>query len=140
VQLVGIRHVALSVRDLERSAAWYSEVLGFVELFRETGPERSTVIMKRPDTDLLVGLVEFAGPSGDGFDPRHTGLDHLCFVVPSRADLDAWVTQFSHLGVTQSPIVDMATGPILNFRDPDGIALSLATPAEHRPPTLRKEP
>lgn len=35
MQLAGIRHVALSVRDLERSAAWYGEVLGFVELFRE---------------------------------------------------------------------------------------------------------
>lgn len=54
--------------------------------------------MKRPDTELLVGLVEFAGPSGDGFDPRRAGLDHLCFLVPSRAELDAWAEQFSNLG------------------------------------------
>ena len=33
MQLEGIDHVALSVRDVERSANWYIEVLGFERLY-----------------------------------------------------------------------------------------------------------
>ncbi len=32
MQLEGIDHVAMGVRDVERSAKWYSEVLGFERL------------------------------------------------------------------------------------------------------------
>lgn len=35
MQLEGIDHVALSVRDVERAAQWYIEVLGFEPRFQE---------------------------------------------------------------------------------------------------------
>ncbi|MEP7072111.1 MAG: VOC family protein [Verrucomicrobiota bacterium] len=33
MKLAGLDHVALSVRDVERSAAWYAEVFGFRNLY-----------------------------------------------------------------------------------------------------------
>jgi catechol 2,3-dioxygenase-like lactoylglutathione lyase family enzyme len=38
--LTGVRHVAVTVSDLERSAGWYATVLGLEEQFREASPSR----------------------------------------------------------------------------------------------------
>jgi hypothetical protein len=35
-----------------------------------------------------------------------TGLDHVSFGVPQRADLDTWAGHFKKLNVSQSPIND----------------------------------
>ena len=39
-ELLGFHHCALTVRNRDASAAWYAEVLGFEELFREEGDDR----------------------------------------------------------------------------------------------------
>lgn len=38
--LVGIHHPAVTVGDLDASAGWYANLLGFEEVFREDGPGR----------------------------------------------------------------------------------------------------
>jgi glyoxylase I family protein len=126
--ITGVRHVGLSVSDAGRSAQWYTTVLGFSELFRETSGDRTAIILRAPDAGVLIGLVHFAASSRDTFTPYRTGLDHLCLLVPTRADLEKWATRLDDHQVPNSGIAEMATGPILNFKDPDGIALALATP------------
>lgn len=126
--ITGVRHLALSVRDLDRSVAWYGDVLGFEVNFRESQPTRSAAVMHIPGTDVILGLVSFADGSGDVFTPTRTGLDHLCFRVPDREALQAWARRFEEKGVTYSDIVETHRGPMLNFKDPDGIALALALP------------
>jgi len=37
MQLEGIDHVALGVRDIERSVKWYTEVLGFSDFMKACG-------------------------------------------------------------------------------------------------------
>lgn len=130
--ITGFRHIGLTVADLDRSAAWYAEVLGFRELFREAEGKRSAVVMGLPGASLIVGLVHFADGANDAFTPFRTGLDHLCFAVASREDLEAWAARLDAHRVTHSGVVEMATSPILNFKDPDGIALAFALPP--RPP------
>jgi catechol 2,3-dioxygenase-like lactoylglutathione lyase family enzyme len=126
--IAGVRHVGFSVNDVDRSAQWYKDVLGFIELFRETNDDRASVILKAADASLIVGLNHHAAGSGDAFTPLRTGLDHLCLLVSTEADLEAWVARLDEHNVSHSGILEMATGPILNFKDPDGIALALATP------------
>ena len=124
--ITAFRHIGLTVTDLDRSVAWYTNVLGFQELFRESQPDRSAVILRLPDAPVMLGLVKFPAAPGDRFTPQRTGLDHLCFAVSSREDLHAWTARLDRHGVPHSGIVGMATSPIVNFKDPDGIALALA--------------
>lgn len=126
MNLSSYRHVGLTVTDLERSANWYRDTLGFSELFRESEGHRSAVIMSVPGTQLILGLVRFDDGATDAFSPFRTGLDHLCFGVASRADVIEWAAQLDERGVPHSGVVEMKTSPIVNFKDPDGIALAIA--------------
>ena len=128
MSITGFRHAGLTVTDLERSVAWYADVLGFKELFRETRGQRTAVIMGMPTTSLLLGLNHSADGTNDAFTPFRTGLDHLCFAVASREEVNAWATRLAEHGVAHSGVIEMKTSPIVNFKDPDGIALAIAVP------------
>ncbi len=123
--LVGLHHAALTVRDRDASAEWYGAVLGLVELFREDAEDRHACVMRFPAGGYSVALVEHRGGPSAVFDATVTGLDHLAFTVAARTDLDEWATQLSSTGVEHSGVVEIPPGAILNFRDPDGIALAL---------------
>lgn len=124
--LTGFRHAGLTVTDLDRSERWYAEVLGLRPLFRESEGTRSAVIMGLEGTSLMLGLVHFSDGANDGFSPFRTGLDHLCLAVASRRDVEEWAARLDAQGVTNSGVVEMKTSPIVNFKDPDGIALAIA--------------
>jgi len=128
MNISGFRHAGLTVTDLDRSAAWYSHVLGFRELFREAEGQRTAAILGMPGTSLLLGLVQYADGANDAFSPFRTGLDHLCFAVSSREEVNGWANKLDELGVSNSGVVEMKTSPIVNFKDPDGIALAIAVP------------
>jgi glyoxylase I family protein len=61
----------------------------------------------------------------EAFDPRHSGLDHLAFTVGTLDELRTWATKLSTASVIHSGVVEIPSGAILNFKDPDGIALAL---------------
>lgn len=123
-ELVGLHHVALTVTDLERSLGWYVGVLGLEELFRETGDVRLASVLGFPNGGFAIGLVQHARTDG-GFDPRTIGLDHVSFAVKFEEDLDDWVERLDAAGVEHSGVLAVPPGAILNFEDPDGIALSI---------------
>jgi len=79
-------------------------------------------------TSLMLGLVHFADGANDGFSALRTGLDHLCLAVPSRREVEDWAARLDARGVANSGVVEMKTSPIVNFKDPDGIALAIAVP------------
>jgi glyoxylase I family protein len=62
---------------------------------------------------------------GSPFSPSRTGLDHVAFTAATRADLDAGIARLDELGVVHSGAIDVPPGTIVNFSDPDGIALAL---------------
>ena len=122
-----IHHVAVNVRDIEKSERWYSEVLGFTRLAPFKGDRFERVIM-RHSSGVVLGLTRHDDPqAGAAFNERRTGLDHLAFEVNSREELDAWVARFDELGVAHSGVTETPlTGSFLiAFRDPDNLQLEM---------------
>jgi len=124
-ELIGFHHVGITVTDLDKSAKWYADVLGFEELFREESDERRASVMRFPGGSTGVGLVEHRANDGTAFDPTRLGLDHLAFTVATQAEMEQWAQRLTAAGVEHSGAIDIPPGAILNFKDPDGVALSL---------------
>jgi glyoxylase I family protein len=125
----GVAHVSLTVTDLERSKRWYAELLGWEELMAGESGGVSFGVGVLPGGHVLA-LRQHPDGTRDKFDPRRTGLDHLSLDVGSADQLSHWERRFVDLGVSFTPTQDMPYGHVLNFKDPDGIALELfAAPA-----------
>lgn len=138
-----IHHMRMTVTDVERSKAFYTEVLGFEVAVAgpppPDDPSHEAVVESLQGGVILMHQGMFFGlrpadpdrvAEGDYFDALRVGLDHLSFGVPSRADLDRAVALLHERGVDHGPIRDLtALGlSFLAFFDPDGIALELTAP------------
>jgi len=135
----GFSHVRLTVTDLARSRAFYERVFGF-DVAYEAPPEDADQATKDALGFLYGGVIYAFGmgnllglrpvaPGGDAFDEDRVGLDHLSLRLSSRADLDAAVAVLDELGVAHEEPKDLGMMWILEFRDPDGVALELTAPA-----------
>ena len=125
-----IHHLGLTVRDVDASAAWYQEVLGFQRAGEYSAPDgaRRKVFLRHDGLRARLGLTQHQHGNREGFDETRIGLDHLSFAVSSRKDLDDWAQRFSDAGVTFSPVAMANSIPgaaALVFRDPDTIQLEL---------------
>ena len=128
VALANLHHIALTVTDLEASIRWYERVFGISYKMEETHEGGVGKLLADDQWRLTIVLHRHEANQRERFSERRTGLDHVGFSVPSRADLEAWQRHLRELGVTQSPIADRPYGSVLVFRDPDNIQLELIAP------------
>ena len=127
-------HVRLTVTDIARSRAFYDRVFGLPVAFEL--PEDADDVTREQLSFLFGGVIYRLGDSlfglrpvaQDRFDEDRVGLDHLSFSLPGRDDIDAAAAQLDDLGVAHSGVKDIGAGYILEFRDPDNIALELFAP------------
>ena len=89
-EFAAVSHIDLSVSDVEKSAAWYCDVLGLKRLRRSDLDNRIMIVLRHEDTGLIIGLNQHQVQGADRFDEHSPGLDHIGFSVPERADLDVW--------------------------------------------------
>jgi len=121
-----VHHLGLTVSDVERSRAFYTEVLGF----QEAAPLQGGVLLS--NGTILIGIRTATDPSqataGDRFNENRVGLDHLSFGASSRADLDRAVEVLDRHGVPHGDISEAPQYGLVNlfFRDPDNIQLELS--------------
>ena len=125
VKVQKLGHVVFTVTDIERSVPWYSELLGLTKLMEEAHPDCTgyAVVLGKPDWSMCVGLHTHPTNERERFSESRTGLDHVGFMVTGRAELDAWESRLTELGVDHSPINDQEGYAVLVFRDPDNIQL-----------------
>jgi glyoxylase I family protein len=136
-----IHHLRLTVADVQRSRAFYTELLGFQIAMDAPPPADDPYHALATDLlqdgivmingDLLLGLRPVdAERANDRFDPFRCGLDHLSFSVADRSELEAAMRAFQERGVEHSDITDLPPFGIavLPFKDPDGVALELTAP------------
>ncbi|MGH8986821.1 MAG: VOC family protein [Acidimicrobiia bacterium] len=122
-EITGPHHAAFTVSDLDRSLAWYTDLLGLVELFGDDTDEVRFRVLAHPGCGWIMGLREYHTGPGDRFDEFRTGLDHFAFGVSDRATLEAWEEELGRRDITFTPITDTPVGSVIVFRDPDGIQL-----------------
>jgi len=124
-----VAHVAVTVTDLDRSTRWYSTLFESSPVLDEDETEggfHHTVFAL--DGGQLFGLHTFPTSSGDQFDERRTGLDHVAFGCANRGELQKWTERLEELGIHHDGIKDAHYGSGISFRDPDGIALEFFAP------------
>ena len=126
----GVHHVDLVVSSIERSLAFYTELLGPLgyHTVSEVEGERGETIWYIGGPGTSIGLRESQSGSG-GSDRYSLGLHHLAFEAASRADVDeraAWLrAQGAEL---ESEPQEYAYSPgyyAVFFFDPDGLKLEI---------------
>lgn len=124
-----LNHAVLYVRDAERHAAFYTDVLGFSEVTRMAmGGGRTGIFMRAPgssnDHDIaFFGLGEALGASTAG---RATvGLYHLAWEVPTLGDLADHARRLSEAGALAGAS-DHGTTKALYAVDPDGLEFEVS--------------
>ena len=133
-----LNHAVLYVRDAQRSAEFYREVLGFKRLIDTPG----AVFLQAPgstnDHDLgLFSIGEAAAPSEAG--QRTVGLYHLAWEVDTLAELQRISGELSRRGALVGAS-DHSTTKALYAKDPDGIEFEVSwlVPAERIDDSVRK--
>jgi len=136
ITTTGFNHVRLTVTDLATSRSFYDRLFGWPVAFELPADADEAT---RESLWFLFGGLIYAVPGGllglrpvapgtDAFSEDRVGLDHLSFTVASRAELDTAVALLDELGAPHEGVKDLGDMDILEFRDPDGIALELAAP------------
>ncbi|MBM7416779.1 MULTISPECIES: VOC family protein [Nocardiaceae] len=138
IAAVDYNHVRLTVSDIATSRKFYDDVFGFEVAFElPPNPDEAT---KEALGFLFGGVIyKFGGgllglrpvaPSDDTFAEDRAGLDHLSFSVASLQDLHDAAALLDTLGIEHEPVKDLGDAgmAILEFRDPDNIALEIAGP------------
>lgn len=133
-----LHHIAITVTDLDASVAWYGRIFGIQH--RMDAPHEGGLgkVLADDAMEFMIVLHRHDGNDGTQFAETVTGLDHVGFAVPTRADLEAWQVHLEANGVvradiadralTQSAIADEFYGSVLVFRDPDNVQLELFSP------------
>jgi catechol 2,3-dioxygenase-like lactoylglutathione lyase family enzyme len=123
-----LNHAVLYVSDLERSVAFYRDVLGFSRVDMTPEGFRGAAFLRAAGStnDHDLGLFEIgpgAGPSGAG---RATvGLYHLAWEVDTLAELERLAGALRAAGALGGAS-DHGTTKSLYGHDPDGLEFEIA--------------
>ena len=86
-------------------------------------------VLADPGSGWVLGVRQYHGREGDGFDEFRTGLDHFAFSVENREALEEWERELSARGIAYTPIAETSIGSVIVFRDPDNIQLEFWLPS-----------
>lgn len=131
---VRIGHVHLKVADLERSLAFYRDVLGF-EVTQRSGAE--VAFLSAGGYHHHIGLNTWESAGGAPPPPGTTGLYHLAILYPNRGALADALQRLIAAGITLDGASDHGVSEALYLRDPDdnGVELYWDRPPEQWPRT-----
>ena len=123
MNLEGIDHVALSVRDVKRSAQWYIDVLGFERKF-EAMWDGTPVFIGKATTALALFPSRANERSPTGAQPEIRML-HLAMRA-NRKNFLAAQEELKRRGI-KFDFQDHEISHSIYFRDPDGHQLEITT-------------
>lgn len=108
--MLGLRHIALKVRDIDKSVEFYTVILGMREVWR---PDKQNAYLTSGSDNLALHQSSEFSFSGH--------LDHFGFMVSRSEEVDEWAARLNRLGVSlaQVPKTHRDGSRSLYFRDPD---------------------
>jgi catechol 2,3-dioxygenase-like lactoylglutathione lyase family enzyme len=124
-------HIALKVRDLEASVAFY-EKLGFPEFLRLNNDDgKAWIVYLRFSDDLYLEL--FPGGIDRVPGPGATGTNHICLTVD---DIEATARHLASVGIALTAPLDPMRRGVDRTRgmwieDPDGTRIEIMEMAEN---------
>ncbi|MEU6285321.1 VOC family protein [Streptomyces sp. NPDC047028] len=126
-------HTGLNVTDLDRSLAFYRDVLGFTLLAEGKEDGRRHAFLGDGDGDSGEPVLTLWQQAQESYDGDRAGLHHLAFTADSVERVRAYETalraagvRFAHEGVVAHR-EGSASGGIF-FHDPDGTRLEISVP------------
>ncbi len=120
-ETLGIRHVALRVRDLEQAESFYTAVLGYRVEWR---PDQDNVYLTRGQDNLALHRQKDL-KSG-------SALDHFGILLKAPEDVDSWARHLEDSGVPlrQEPRTHRDGARSFYVDDPEGNTIQFI----HHPP------
>ena len=116
---LGLRHVALNVRDVQKSLEFYSKVLG---MKLEWMPDEDNAYLTSGQDNLALHRLP------PGVEPgKIQTIHHIGFVVRRPEDVDQWAEQIRRHGLSlvQEPKTHRDGARSFYFHDPDGLLIQL---------------
>jgi catechol-2,3-dioxygenase len=122
-----LNHAVLFVRDVERSVAFYRDVLGFEPVAEMTGIPGAAFLRAPGSTnDHDLGLFAIGAQAGGSQAGRATvGLYHLAWEVDTLRDLAQLADALAEVG-SLGGASDHGTTKSLYGHDPDGLEFEIA--------------
>ena len=125
---VDVGHVHLKVSDLDRSIAFYRDVLGF-DLMQRMGDQAA--FLSAGGYHHHVGLNTWESRGGSPPPPGTTGLFHAAFRFPDRRSLGQAVQRVIDAGIPLDGASDHGVSEAIYLRDPDGNGVELYRDRPH---------
>jgi catechol-2,3-dioxygenase len=131
VRISGMNHAVLYVRDANRTATFYQEVLGFTPVSVDPGGRFAFLRANASDNHHDIAFFTVGPDAGPPTDGRFVGLYHVAWQVPTMEDLVDVRERLLAAGalVGQS---DHGPSKSLYAKDPDGLEFEVMylTPAD----------
>jgi len=119
-----LNHAVLYVRDVEKSVAFYSEMLGFTQVMGLPGAAFLQAGGSTNDHDL--GLFQMGpGAAASGAGRTTVGLYHLAWEVDTLDELEQTMARLAEAG-SLAGATDHGTTKALYAKDPDGIEFEVS--------------
>ena len=134
IKTYGLTHVALAVSDVDRSAKFYPQVFGAVQVYRQDGFAQLQTPGSR-DVLVLEKKSQSVGRSG--------GIAHFGFRLQDPKDIRAAARAVTRAGGTVKDQGEFVPGePYLFATDPDGYEIEIwyERPTPVDPPARRAPP
>jgi len=117
-----IGHVHLKVSDLERSIAFYRDVIG-LEVMQQYGPQAA--FLSAGGYHHHIGLNTWDSLGGPRPARNAVGLYHTAFLYPDRVALARAFRRAVEVGVQIEGAADHGVSEAIYFSDPDGNGIEL---------------
>jgi catechol 2,3-dioxygenase len=137
IRVSGVGHVVLKVRDLERAARFYRDVLGLKEVARANFG-RPMAFFSAGDNHHDLAVLEI-GAEASVPGPRTVGLYHVALRIGTTLDeLRAAKAHLETHGIADLRLSDHRVSQSIYLNDPDGNGIELYVDAD--PAIWREDP